>query len=105
MAQKPAILALDEPTNHLDLNHQIKILSLIRELSSEKGITVIAVLHDFNHALEYCGNLILMNRGSVVASGIPENVITPENMYTVYHLEIAMKENPFTGKPYMIARS
>ncbi len=105
LAQKPAVLALDEPTNHLDLNHQMKILSLVRDLSDVKGITVIAVLHDFNHALEYCDNLILMNGGAVVASGIPENVITPENMHTVYHLEIAMEKNPFTGKPYMIVRS
>ena len=104
LAQNPSILALDEPTNHLDLNHQIKILSLIKKLSTEKGITVLAVLHDFNHALQYCDNLVLMDKGTVTASGLPEEVITPEIIERMYHLEIAIEKNPFTGKPYMVVK-
>ncbi|RKX91097.1 MAG: ABC transporter [Spirochaetes bacterium] len=102
LAQEPDILALDEPTSHLDLNHQIRILSLVRSLSREKGITVIAVLHDFNHALEYCTSLVLMNKGKIVSSGSPEKVITPQRMKEIYGLNIKMETNPFTGKPYII---
>ncbi len=102
LAQEPAVLAMDEPTSHLDLNHQIHLLSLIRSLSLKKEITVIAVLHDFNHALEYCTSLILMNNGRIEASGPPGEVITPDNMRRIYGLNIEIKLNPFTGRPYMI---
>ncbi len=105
LAQKPDILALDEPTSHLDINHQIKILSLVRDLSIKKTITVLAILHDFNHALEYCDNIILMNEGTVEASGTPEAVITPETMKKIYHLEVKMEKNSFTGKPYMVVNT
>ncbi len=102
LAQEPDILALDEPTSHLDLNHQIRILSLVRSLSKKKGITVIAVLHDFNHALEYCTSLVLMNKGTIEAFGNPEAVITPERMKKIYGLTTSIEKNPFTGKPYII---
>lgn len=102
LAQEPDILALDEPTSHLDLNHQIRILSLVRSLSKKKGITVIAVLHDFNHALEYCTSLVLMNKGKIEAFGNPEAVITPDRMKKIYSLNIRIEKNPFTGKPYII---
>ncbi len=102
LAQEPLILALDEPTSHLDINHQIKILSLIRSLSRKTGITVIAVLHDFNHALEYCTSLILMDRGRIKASGKPEDVITPKVMKEVYNINVIINRNPFTGKPYIV---
>ncbi len=102
LAQEPRILAMDEPTSHLDLNHQIKILSLVRSLSRKKGITVIAVLHDFNHALEYCTSLVLMNGGKIAAFGNPKEVITPERMKEIYGLNVKLEKNPFTGKPYII---
>ncbi len=102
LAQEPDILALDEPTNHLDLNHQIKTLSLIRELACKENITVLAVLHDFNHALEYCDNLIFLNEGKVEAYGCPAEVISPAIMKRIYHLEVVIQKNPFTGKPYMM---
>ncbi len=102
LAQEPDILALDEPTSHLDINHQIRILSLIRSLSTKKEITVIAILHDFNHALEYCDNLFLMNDGKIESYGNPEEVITPGVMKKIYDLEVKIEQNPFTGKPYMV---
>ncbi len=102
LAQEPDILALDEPTSHLDINHQIRILSLIRSLSTRKNITVIAILHDFNHAFEYCDNLFLMNDGRIEAYGNPEKIITPEIIKKIYNLNAKMEKNPFTGKPYMV---
>ena len=102
LTQEPTILALDEPTSHLDIHHQINILSIIRSLAKRKSLTIVAVLHDVNHALEYCDNLFLLNQGKIVNSGSPEKVITPEIMEEVYNLNVKITKNPFTGNPYMV---
>jgi len=102
LTQEPAILALDEPTSHLDIHHQINILSIIRSLAKRKNLTILAVLHDVNHALEYCDNLFLLDQGKIVNSGSPEKVITPGVMKDVYNLNVEIKKNPFTGNLYMV---
>jgi len=102
LTQEPVILALDEPTSHLDIHHQINILSILRTLAEREGLTIIAVLHDVNHALEYCDNLFLLDQGKIVNSGSPEKVITPEIMKDVYNLNVKITKNPFTGNPYMV---
>lgn len=102
LTQEPSILALDEPTSHLDIHHQINILSIIRSLAKKKSLTIIAVLHDVNHALEYCDNLFLLDKGKIVNSGSPEKVITPESMKEIYDLNVKITKNPFTGNPYMV---
>ena len=93
---------MDEPTSHLDIHHQITILSLLRKLINEKNITIVAVFHDLNHALEYCDNLLLLNEGKVCRTGSPEQVITPDIIKEIYGLNIHMGKNPFTGKSYLI---
>ncbi len=102
LTQNPLILALDEPTSHLDIHHQINILSIIRSLAVKKKLTIIAVLHDINHALEYCDNLFLLDRGKIVTHGSPEKVITPVVMKNIYNLNVLITKNPLTGNLYMI---
>ncbi|MCF6336021.1 MAG: ABC transporter ATP-binding protein [Spirochaetales bacterium] len=102
LTQEPAILALDEPTSHLDIHHQINILSIVRSLAKKKSLTIIAVLHDINHALEYCDNLFLLNHGKIVTHGSPEDVITPDIMKKIYNLNIQITTNPLTGNLFMI---
>ena len=102
LTQEPIIMALDEPTSHLDIHHQINILSILRTLAKREGLTIVAVLHDVNHALEYCDNIFLLDQGKIVNSGSPEKVITPKTMKEVYNLNVKITKNPFTGNPYMV---
>ena len=46
LAQQPKLLLLDEPTAHLDIKYQIDILELVQRLNHERGVTVIAALHN-----------------------------------------------------------
>ena len=50
LAQQTPILLLDEPTTFLDIAHQIELLELFVRLNREQGTTLVAVLHDLNHA-------------------------------------------------------
>ncbi|MCD4514368.1 ABC transporter ATP-binding protein, partial [Brucella pseudogrignonensis] len=68
LAQETPILLLDEPTTFLDIAHQIELLDLLADLN-EQGRTVIAVLHDLNHACRYATHLIAMKDGAIIAKG------------------------------------
>ncbi len=67
LAARPRYLLLDEPTNHLDLDHQARLLALLRRLSRE-GIGILSVFHDPNHARAADRTLLLVG-GRVRAEG------------------------------------
>jgi iron complex transport system ATP-binding protein len=102
LAQQPQVILLDEPTSHLDINFQVEILELIRRLTREKGIAALAVLHDLNLAAHYCDRMILMKDGKIHSSGIPDDVLTAENVREVYGVEVWVKKHPAYGRPYVI---
>ena len=70
LAQETPLLLLDEPTTFLDIAHQMEVLDLCAELH-ERGRTLVAVLHDLNHACRYATHLIAMRDGAIVAAGRP----------------------------------
>ncbi|CEG11737.1 ABC transporter related protein [groundwater metagenome] len=87
LAQQPKILILDEPTSNLDINHQIKILKLVKNISRDKNISVIIVIHDLNTAARFCDKLILLHNKKILAIGTPEEVLTIENIMKAYKVE------------------
>ncbi len=93
LAQQARLLVLDEPTNHLDIRYQMEILGLVRGL----GVTVLAALHDLNLAARYCDRLYLLAGGTVVASGPPEQVLTPGLIRAVYGVEALVERHPRSG--------
>lgn len=101
LAQEPGIIMLDEPTSHLDISHQIAIFDLLQRLSREKGLTVIAVLHDLNLASEYCDKLILMDKGSIVSQGAPQEVLNYKTIEEAYKTVVVVRQNPISGRPYV----
>lgn len=100
LAQQPKILLLDEPTSHLDINHQVEILSMIRDLTPE--MTVIGVFHDLNLASYFCDKLILMGEGSILAAGTPAEVLTSERILSSFQIKMIVSTHPLTGKPYLV---
>lgn len=82
LTQEPTILLLDEPTNHLDLKYK---LALMKELQHFEG-TVIVVLHDIQLAATYCDNIVLMNKGRIIKTGAPQDVLTPELLEPIFEI-------------------
>jgi iron complex transport system ATP-binding protein len=99
LVQEPELLLLDEPTSHLDITHQVQILNLVQQLNEQLGLTVLMIVHDLNLAGEYCDRLVLMNNGNVQDIGMPEEVLTFENIEKVYGTIVVTKPNPLSGKP------
>lgn len=87
LAQEPRVLLLDEPTTHLDIRHQLEVLGLIKELNDKRGLTVLAVFHDLNLASRFSDRLLLMDNGTVMASGSPEEVLTDANIEKAFNVD------------------
>ena len=101
LAQEPKILLLDELTVHLDISSQFEILNLVKNLSKQKERIVISVFHDLNLAAQYSDKLILLNNGKIISMGLPDEVLTPENIQKTYHTDVIIKRHPITNTPYV----
>ena len=76
LAQGATLLLLDEPTSALDIGHQQEVLDLVDELRVDRGLTVLATMHDLSIAGEYADRMVLLAAGRVVALGTPRDVLT-----------------------------
>ncbi|MFJ3145157.1 ABC transporter ATP-binding protein [Streptomyces halstedii] len=101
LAQQTPILLLDEPTTFLDIAHQIDLLELFTDLH-RAGHTLVAVLHDLNHAARYATHLIAMRDGRIVAEGTPREVVTAALVEEVFDLPCQVVPDPVTGTPMVI---
>jgi ABC-type cobalamin/Fe3+-siderophores transport system ATPase subunit len=103
LAQQTGILLLDEPTTFLDIAHQIELLDLFAGLHRD-GATLVAVLHDLNHAARYATHLVVMKGGEVVAQGDPGEVVTADLVEDVFGLPCLVIPDPLSGTPLVIPR-
>lgn len=87
LAQEPLVILLDEPTIHLDLRSQIQILDLLKSLSTQRKLTVIATFHDINLASLFSDQVVLMKDGMIVGIGEPDKVITESNIAEIYSMQ------------------
>ena len=99
VAQNSRCLLLDEPTSALDIAHQVEVLALIQRLSRERGLTVIAVLHDINMAARYCDRLVALRQGEVIAEGEPEAIMQADVLGTIYGIPMGIVPHPQGGAP------
>lgn len=102
LAQQSEILLLDEPTTFLDLAYQIEVLDLLADLNVKKGRTIVMVLHDLNQAARYANTIIAMREGRIWANGSPEQVITVENVQTVFQMQCQIIGDPVSNTPLCI---
>jgi iron complex transport system ATP-binding protein len=101
LAQQTPIMLLDEPTTFLDIAHQIEVLDLCSRLH-EEGRTLVAVLHDLNHACRYGTHLVAMRGGEVIAQGRPGEVVTADLVERVFGLPCQVIEDPECGTPLIV---
>lgn len=102
LAQQTPLLLLDEPTTYLDIQHQIDVLDLCAELHEEQGRTLVAVLHDLNHAARYATHLVALKGGEVIAQGAPNEIVTAALVEEVFGLRCQVIDDPETGTPLVV---
>lgn len=88
LAQDPDIILLDEPTNHLDLSYQVELIKYLKNWAKSEVKSIIAVLHDINHALFFSDEILVLNEGEVKALGNVNDVISTSLLRDVYEMDV-----------------
>ncbi len=73
LALQPQLLILDEATSMLDPQGRDEVIRVVTELRRKTGLTVISITHDLEEVL-LADRIIVMNQGSVLTIGTPEQV-------------------------------
>lgn len=82
-ATEPQLIFADEPVAALDPYHQLHVMEILREHARGERAAVV-VLHDLSLAARFCDRLYLLNHGELYCSGTPQQVLTHDNIATVY---------------------
>jgi len=98
IAQQPAVLFLDEPTNHLDPKARSELLSLVAGLD----VTTIAILHDLPLVAPFATHVAVMHSARVVASGTPDETLTPRVVGDVFNLDVLRLRHPYQNRDLMV---
>jgi len=105
LAQEPQVLLLDEPLTHLDMVNQLEIMDLVKELCVKEHLIVLAVIHDLNLAARYCNSALLLKDRRVFAAGTLDEVLTSENIKSVFQVDAIVKKSLVTNSLYIIPLS
>ena len=103
-AGEPRFLMLDEPTSSLDIRHQLLILEIARQFSKQGG-GVIAILHDLNIAAMFADKIVVISKGEIFDSGIPEKVLTDSLMHEVFKIKILVSKSPTGETPFILPQT
>ena len=86
LVAKPRYILLDEPIANLDPYYQLRILNLLRA-EAARGAAIIMAMHDLQMASQYCDRLILMQRGTILAQGPAQTLLTPALLAQAFQIE------------------
>ena len=100
LACKPRLLIADEPTTALDVTIQAQILSILRDLQAELGMSVIFITHDMGVVAEIADDVVVMWQGRKVEEGPVEQVFAnPQHPYTRTLLSAIPRLGQMRGEP------
>jgi len=98
LAQETPALLLDEPTASLDVNHQVRMLGLVRELTRD-GTGALAAIHDLDLAARFCDRIAILADGDLLAVGSPGTALTDDTLRAAFDTAVAVLPDPVTGAP------
>ena len=87
ICQEPEIIVLDEPTSYLDIRHKLELLSILRNMTREKGITVIMSLHEIDLAQKISDRILCVKGDTLSHYGAPEEIFQEELIRELYEID------------------
>ena len=69
---------------------------------ADDGVGVLAVLHDLNLAAEFADRILLLKDGKTYAEGVPDEILTPEIVSSVFDVAVRILRHPDSGKPLIV---
>jgi iron complex transport system ATP-binding protein len=101
LAQKAGALVLDEPTTFLDVAHEMAAFELLDGLARD-GIVVLLVSHQLNLVARFAEQMVLLHRGTVAASGAPDDVMRGDVLESVYEWPLVVIRDPAVNAPALV---
>jgi iron complex transport system ATP-binding protein len=96
LAQQARLLVMDEPTANLDYGNQIRVLLQVKALSRQ-GYGIIMSTHNPEQAFRFTNRVLALHKGSIIAAGSPAQVLTPDLIKRLYHVEVRLRRDEATG--------
>ena len=101
LAQGGAAFVADEPTTFLDVAHEMVVFELLGRLA-RAGKAVLLVSHQLNLVARFADRLVLLDRGSVAASGSVDDVMRSDVLERVYDWPVVVTRDPAVGAPALV---
>jgi branched-chain amino acid transport system ATP-binding protein len=84
LALNPTLLLLDEPAAGMNRNEKEELMQLIRKIKHEMHITILLVEHDMHLVMNICEKIAVLNYGSKIAEGSPQDIINDPTVIESY---------------------
>lgn len=101
LGDEAKFLLLDEPTASLDPARALELLEIARKLT-ERGVGVMAILHDPNLVSGMADRVLVLERGKMAALGAPREVLTKELFADVFDLHVERLEHENLDYPVFV---
>ncbi|SDI12294.1 D-methionine transport system ATP-binding protein [Pseudobutyrivibrio sp. 49] len=95
LAADPKILLCDEATSALDPQTTASILTLLKEINKEYGITIVLITHQMSVVKAICNKVAVLEEGQLIESGRLEDVNLPEDKFFWLNKENELKNKEF----------
>ena len=99
IASECQFMLLDEPTSALDLANQNVVLSLLRDLATTRGMTIVFTTHQPNHAVAVANKTLLMNQQRILFGETTE-ILNGENLTQLFHLPMLVQEAHYQNQEF-----
>lgn len=87
ICQQPDVIVLDEPTSYLDIRYKLELLSILRKMAVEQGITVVLSLHEVDLAIKLADIIILIKDNKISKCGFPEDILDDKTIRELYDIK------------------
>ena len=94
------LLVLDEPTSYLDIKHQLSLFKFLKKMN-KKGLTVITVLHDLNHAIMISNKIMMLKDGNLINYGKACEVVNEDELKKVFDIDLALFKDKKSNEPFI----
>jgi len=102
LVQETPCILLDESLSQLDINHQVEIMTLLRQIAHEQHKTVVIVSHNLNLAANYADKLLFLREGKLIGSGEPNQLMQEDTLQELFKLPLQTLMNPNSGRMNVI---
>jgi len=87
ICQEPDVIILDEPTSFLDVRHKLDLLTILRQMARENGITVIMSLHEIDLAMKISDRIVCVKGDTIFRFCEPEMIFDEGLIRDLYDID------------------